>query len=99
MRVGGGGLGVGLTGPTGGPVPGAPADPAPGGLVLGPIVASRGCLFCIIANTGSLRSFVFRAGVTCCKQNNRAPMASLGKLAFTTASSFRGPWRILGNFL
>ena len=45
IRVGGGGLGVGLTGPTGGPDPGAPApEPVgPGGArLLGPIWAKRG---------------------------------------------------------
>ena len=97
MRVGGGGLGVGLTGPTGGPVPGA-ADPEPGGRLLGPpICASKGWLFCIITNTDSLRSLVLRAEVTCCKQYKRAPIASLGRLAFIKDSSLRGPCKILGN--
>ena len=95
MRVGGGGLGVGLTGPTGGPVPGA-ADPEPGGRP-GFICASKGWLFCIIANTESLRSLVLRAGATCCKQYKRAPIASLGRFAFIKDSSLRGPCKILGN--
>ena len=95
MRAGGGGLGVGLTGPTGGPVPGA-ADPEPGGRP-GFICASKGWLFCIMANTDSLRSFVLRAGATCCKQYKRAPIASLGRLAFIKDSSLRGPCKILGN--
>ena len=89
--MGGGGLGVGLTGPTGGP-----GAAEAGVRLLGAIWANKGWPLDTMARMGSLRSFEVSAGATCCRQKSRAATASLGRFDFSRDSSFKGPCRITG---
>ena len=98
IEVGGGGLGVGLTGPTGGPALPLPGAEEAGVLFLGGNWTTRFCPLAIIAMMGSLRSLEVKAGATAWRQCKMMAMDSLGRLDFRTASSFKGPCNIDGIF-